>query len=90
MRSGAPDLGHPKVTLAKLLVGAHPHTMTVEEVKNELRHMEAPVLQDLTSFILQLRRSLDPERKQTLAEKLDSPASKWIPLDEMEKRLGEE
>lgn len=38
--------------------------MTIDEVKNELSHMEAPVLKELTSFILQLRRSLEPERKE--------------------------
>lgn len=64
--------------------------MTVEEVKNELKHMEAPMLKEITSFILQLRRQQDPERKQKISEIIDSPDSKWISLDDMEERLGEE
>lgn len=64
--------------------------MTVEEVKNELKRMEAPVLQEITSFILQLRRQQDPNRKDTIFYLLNSANSKWLSLDEMEKRLGEE
>ena len=64
--------------------------MTVEEVKDEIRNMEAPVLQELTSFILQLRRQQDPERKKKITEVLDSPDSNWVSLDEMEERLREE
>ena len=64
--------------------------MTVEEVKNELRQMEAPVLQEISTYILQLRRSLDPDRKKKVASRLDSPKSKWLTIDEMQKRLNEE
>ena len=64
--------------------------MTIDEVKNELSHMEAPVLKELTSFILQLRRSLEPERKEQLSKLIDSPESKWVSLEEMENRLGKE
>lgn len=64
--------------------------MTVEEVKDELRHMDAPVLQELTAFILQLRRSQDPDRKQQVAEALDSPNTKWLSLDEMDQQLSGE
>ena len=52
--------------------------------------MEAPVLKELTSFILQLRRSLEPERKEQLSKLIDSPESKWVSLEEMENRLGKE
>ena len=61
--------------------------MTVEEVKDELRHMDAPVLQELTAFILQLRRSQDPDRKRKVAEVLDSPDTKWLSLEEMDQQL---
>jgi len=64
--------------------------MTVEEVKNELRQIEAPVLQEISTYILQLRRSLDPDRKKKLASRLDSPKSKSLTIDEMGKRLNEE
>ena len=64
--------------------------MTVEEVKNELRQMEAPVLQEISTYILQLRRSLDPDRKKKVASRLDSPKSKSLTIDEMGKRLNEE
>ena len=65
-------------------------TMTIDEVKNELSHMEAPVLKELTSFILQLRRSLEPERKEKLSKLVDSPKNEWISLEEMDRRLGKE
>ena len=61
--------------------------MTVEELKNELSQMEAPVLQELSIYILQLRRSLDPDRRRKMAAPLDSSASKWLTLDEMQQRL---
>ena len=64
--------------------------MTVEEVKNELRNMDPPVLQELTAFILQLRRSQDPDRKGKVAEILDSPDTKWLSLDEMNQQLSDE
>ena len=63
--------------------------MTVEEMKNELKRMEEPVLQEITSFILHLRRQQDPTRKDTISNLLDSSTTKWLSLDEMEKRLGE-
>jgi len=63
-------------------------TMTIDEVKNELSHMEALVLKELTSFILQLRRSLEPERKEKLSKLVDSPKNEWISLDEIDSRLG--
>lgn len=61
--------------------------MTVDEVKKELSHMEPSVLKDLTSFILKLRRSLDPERKKRLSSLIDSPEEQWVSLEEVEKRL---
>ena len=64
--------------------------MTVDEVKKQLAHMEAPVLQELSTFILQLRRQHDPSRKREISSKLDSSTSKWISLDEMDERLGKE
>ncbi|WP_269539780.1 hypothetical protein [Cerasicoccus fimbriatus] len=62
--------------------------MSVQEIKEELRRMEAPALQELTSYILQLRRVMDPERPARIADKLDSKDTKWVSLEEMEKRLG--
>ena len=64
--------------------------MLVEDVKKELRQMEVAVLQELTSYILQLMRQQDPGRKKKIAETLDSPKTKWVSLDDMDKRLAGE
>ncbi|NRA28205.1 MAG: hypothetical protein HRU10_13290 [Opitutales bacterium] len=64
--------------------------MLVEDVKKELRQMEVAVLQELTSYILQLMRQQDPGRKKKVAETLDSPKTKWVSLDDMDKRLAGE
>lgn len=64
--------------------------MTVEEMKNELKRMEEPMLQEITSFILQLRRQQDPNRRELISNLLDSPSTKWLSLEEMDKRLEDE
>ena len=64
--------------------------MLVEDVKKELRQMEVAVLQELTSYILQLMRQQDPGRKKKIAETLDSTKTKWVSLDDMDKRLAGE
>jgi hypothetical protein len=64
--------------------------MTVDEVKKELKNMDAPVLEELSAFILQLRRSLDPERKKNVSQILDSADTKWLSLEEMDQQLGNE
>ena len=55
--------------------------MTVEQIKNELRNLEAPILKELAAFILQLRRSMDPERKANIADILDSKDIPYIGPD---------
>lgn len=62
--------------------------MIVEEVKKQLAHMEAPILQELSTFILQLRRQHDPSRKKEISSKLDSTTASWLSLDEMDQRLN--
>lgn len=64
--------------------------MTVDEVKAELRNMDAPVLKELSAFILQLRRSQDPDRKERVSQILDSPDTKWLSIEEMDKQLAGE
>ena len=64
--------------------------MTVEEIKNELKHMDDPVLKEITSFILKLRSQQDPDHPNKISDLLDSSNSKWMPIDDMEKLLGEE
>lgn len=64
--------------------------MTVDEVKKELKNMDAPVLEELSAFILQLRRSLDPERKKNVSQILDSADTKWLTLEQMDQQLGNE
>ena len=63
--------------------------MTVDEIKKEIKGLEPAVLQELSSFLLQLRRSQDPERKEEIARLIDSPPEKWVTLEEMDQRLAE-
>ena len=62
--------------------------MSIDEIKKEIKSMDDSVLQELTSFILQVRRLNDPARKEEITQLLDSPSSKWVTLDEMDRRLG--
>jgi len=64
--------------------------MTVDEVKNELKRMDGPVLKEITSFILELRRSQDPRRRQAIFGKLDGSDVKWLTLDDLDERLERE
>lgn len=62
----------------------------MEQIKDEIKSMKGPALQELSTLILQLKRAQDPERKAAITQKLDDPERKWIPLEEVEKRLAEE
>lgn len=64
--------------------------MTVEQVKVELAGMKPETLRELCAYIIRLRREADPQRRQEITEKLDSPEAKWLTLDEMDKHLNEE
>lgn len=64
--------------------------MTLEQIKDGIKSLEGPELQELSALILRLKRSQDPERKARIASLLDSPDRKWVALDEVEKRLGKE
>ena len=64
--------------------------MTVDEVKEELRNMDPPVLQELSAFILQLRRSQDTDRKKNVSQILDSQDTKWLSIEEMDQQLASE
>lgn len=61
--------------------------MRVEEIKEELKGLETPAIEELGAYILLLRRTLDGERKDRIADILDSADGKWLSLDE-EHRLG--
>ena len=63
--------------------------MTIDEMKEEIKGLEPNVLQELSSFLLELRRSRDPERREEIARLIDSPPEKWLSLEEMDQRLAE-
>ena len=58
--------------------------MTLQQIKDEVKSLESNELQDLTSFVVQLKRAHDPARKREITEKLDDSSKKWIPLDEID------
>lgn len=50
--------------------------MSVTEIKEEIKSLEASDLDEVAALILQLRRSKDPERKKQLTDLIDS--SDWV------------
>ena len=50
--------------------------MSVAEIKEEMKNLEAPQLDELAALILQIRRSKDPERKEQISELIDG--DDWI------------
>lgn len=50
--------------------------MSVAEIKEEIKNLEAPQLDELAALILQIRRSKDPERKDQISEFIDG--EDWI------------
>jgi hypothetical protein len=63
--------------------------VSVDQIKAEIQTMEDPDLQELASFLVQIRRSRDPERMDEIAEKIDRPENEWVSLDEFERRTAE-
>lgn len=51
--------------------------MSIAEIKEEIKNLEAPELDELAALILQIRRSKDSERKDRVAELIDG--DDWIP-----------
>ena len=49
--------------------------------------MDPVDLRELSTFLLQIRRAQDPERKNEIADLIDSPENKWVSLDDFEDRL---
>jgi len=72
------DLGRWKkrnVELSPLI--AHSRHMSVAEIKEEIKNLEVPQLDELAALILQIRRAKDPERKDQVSELIDG--DDWIP-----------
>lgn len=51
--------------------------MSVAEIKEEIKNLEAPQLDELAALILQIRRSKDPERKDQVSNLIGG--ADWIP-----------
>jgi len=51
--------------------------MSVAEIKEEIKKLEVPQLDELAALILQIRRAKDPERKDQVSELIDG--DDWIP-----------
>ncbi|MCC5842605.1 MAG: hypothetical protein JJT96_20985 [Opitutales bacterium] len=60
--------------------------MSVEQIKAEIQSLETDDLQDLASFVLQLRRERDPRRPDEIAGKIDRPQKQWVSLEDFERR----
>lgn len=50
--------------------------MSVTEIKEEIKNLGVPQLDELAALILQIRRSKDPERKDHVSELIDG--NDWI------------
>lgn len=61
--------------------------MSIEQIKEEIRRMNPDGLRHLSTSLLQVRREQFPERKQQIADLIDSPRSKWLSLDELEQKI---
>ena len=48
-------------------------TMSVDEIKQQIKELPPAELDQVASFILQLRRSNDPERKEEITEMIADP-----------------
>ena len=61
--------------------------MSIEEIKKEIKVMNSTGLRELSTFLLQVRRAQDPERRNEIADLIDSPDNNWVSLDDFEDRL---
>jgi len=50
--------------------------MSVAEIKEEIKNLETPQLDEVAALILQLRRAKDPERKNQVSELIDG--DDWV------------
>jgi hypothetical protein len=50
--------------------------MSVVEIKEEIKNLEVPQLDELAALILEIRRAKDPERKKQVSELIDG--DDWI------------
>lgn len=50
--------------------------MSIAEIKEEIKLMQATELDEVAALILQLRRARDPDRKERIAELIDG--DDWI------------
>ena len=46
--------------------------MSLAEIKEEIKTLETPDLDEVAALILQLRRARDPDRRDNLSELIDS------------------
>jgi hypothetical protein len=61
--------------------------MSIEQLKAEVRAASPEAQEELFLLLGVLRRSLDPERKRRMAERLDDSEG-WVSEDEAARRLG--
>lgn len=45
--------------------------MSIEQIKESIRELDPPELDQVAALILQIRRANDPERKKELSEMID-------------------
>jgi hypothetical protein len=50
--------------------------MSLTELKEEIKSLQSPQLDEVAALILQIRRARDPDRKEKLAEMIDG--NDWV------------
>jgi hypothetical protein len=61
--------------------------MSVEALKQELAALDTKEQRQLTAFLVSLQDGRDDAYRKKLAEKIDSPASEFATLEELDRRL---
>jgi len=63
--------------------------MTFEAIQNEVSSWPDEQVRKFQAFLVSLRHQRDPEAIKKLTAKLDDPdPSRWVTLEEAERRLG--
>lgn len=62
--------------------------MSIDVLKQELSALDADAQRQLTAFLVSLQDARNHTYRKKLAEKIDQPASKFVTLEDADRRLG--
>ena len=63
--------------------------MSVQELKAELAALSEKERAEVSAFLFHLRHASDPDYQAAVQRRMeDKDPSHWVPLDELERRLG--